>query len=126
MSGLVDELMAALQAGQVEKFADLSPEQIAALTAEFARRPFTPEDDALFAGLVLVTTGRESEVAAFNAGSPVHKLAPAMLTDGAAVLPVSLLTWAGPGQGYAGAWDLLLSLPVRQVTATDWPRVEND
>ncbi len=74
------------------------------------------------AGLVLVCTGRDPEIAAFNAASPLHKLHPASLADGTMVLPVSLLTWAGKGQGYFGAWDLLLSLPVRRITMADWPK----
>ncbi|MBN8708993.1 MAG: hypothetical protein BGO12_05960 [Verrucomicrobia bacterium 61-8] len=124
MSDLVSQLMASLAAGVVTKFADLPPEQIEALTAEFSRGTFTNEQRSVMAGLVSVATGKDVQLDEFNASSPVHKINPVALADGTPVLPVSLLTWAGRGQGFSGARDLLLSMPVRQVTAADWPTSE--
>ncbi len=126
MSELVTQLLNALAAGSVTKFGDLPSEQIMALTAEFGRGPFSDEHRAVMAGLVLVASAKEPEIEAFNESSPIHKIHPVPLTDGALVLPVSLLTWAGNGQGFCGAWELFLSLPVRQVTAADWPVTENE
>lgn len=126
MSELVSQLLAALAAGTVTKFSDISAEQIEALTAEFGRGPFSDEHRAVMAGLVLVASAKESEITAFNASSPIHKINPAVLGDGTPVLPVSLLTWAGRGQGFSGAWDMLLSMPVRRITAADWPVTEGE
>ena len=121
MSGLVSELLEALAAGTVVSLSELSPNQIVALTGEFGREPFSEEQFSVMSGLVLVALGREEEIAAFNAASPLNKIHPALLADGTPVLPVSLLTWAGKGQGFFGAWELFLSMPVRRITAADWP-----
>jgi len=126
MSELVTQLLNALASGSVTRFGDLPPEQIAELTAEFGRGPFSDEHRAVMAGLVLVASGKEEEISAFNASSPVHKICPMPLADGDLVLPVSLLTWAGRGQGFCGAWELFLSMPVRRVTAADWPVTEDE
>lgn len=126
MSELVTQLLNSLGTGAVTRFGDLPSEQIVALTAEFGRGPFSDEHRAVMAGLVLVASGKEEDISAFNASSPVHKIHPMPLADGALVLPVSLLTWAGKGQGFCGAWELLLSLPVRRITAADWPVTEDE
>jgi len=121
MSDLVSQLLTALATGEVTRFGDLPPEQIRELAAEFSAGPFGEEQRAVMSGLVLVAADAAEAISAFNASSPVHKISPALLADGSPVLPVSLLTWAGRGQGFEGAWELLLSLPVRNVTSADWP-----
>ncbi len=121
MSGLVEQLLADLAAGRLRKFGDLTPGEIEELTAEFGRGAFTDDQIEVMGGLVLVADGKEAEIEAFNASSPAHKMQPALLADATPVLPVSLLTWAGRGQGFFGAWDIILSMPVRRVTTADWP-----
>lgn len=121
MSELASMLLEDLAAGTLRRFGELSPGQIEGLEREFSRGPFSDEQRSVLAGLVLDATGREGEIAAFNAASGIHKLVPARLNDGTPVLPVSLLTWAGAGQGFCGAWELLLSMPVCRVTTADWP-----
>ena len=120
MSDLITQLLAALASGAIEKFGDLMEAEIEALREEF-RGTFSAEQAALLRSLVLVVAGREAEVAALNAASPLHKLGVVTLTDGTPVLPVSLLTWTRPGEGFAPAYEFLLSLSVRQVTPNDWP-----
>lgn len=123
MSALVSQLLSALAAGTVEKFRDLPEGQIDALREEFLGT-FAAEQGAVLKSLVLSVAGHEAEVYALNAASPLHKLGVVRLADGTPVLPVSLLTWTRPGEGFAPAYDFLLSLKVRQVTADDWPEGE--
>lgn len=120
MSALVVALMLALQQGQITTFEEIPAPERAALVAEFSGS-FSAEQQAVLATLYFDVTGHEAEIAAFNAGSPRFQVAPLLLANGTPVIPVSIITWAQPGEGFSPLYDLLLTLPVLIVSPEDWP-----
>lgn len=120
MNELIDQLIAAFEDGSITRFADLTPEQFSGLKEIFSSGR-SEEKQALLRTFVLLADGHDAEISEFNSMHWPHKIPHTELVDGSSILSASLLTWAGPGQGYNAAFDLLMQLPVRKVTAADWP-----